>query len=87
MVLDIKLDRRLDLRDGKAVGYPGALGFELEDGIYLLAPITWLGWLQPFFVAAGRGAAAYSIWTLTRVLSAGRDGTERGMGGFGRRKT
>lgn len=46
-----------------AVGYPGFAGFELEDGIYLLVPVTWLGYLMPFFVAAGIGAALYGIWT------------------------
>lgn len=48
---------------GEAVGYPGFAGFELEDGIYLLAPVTCLGWLYPFFIAAGIGAAVYSLWT------------------------
>jgi len=46
-----------------AVGYPGWAGFELEDGIYLLAPVTWLGWLYPFFVLAGLGAAIYCLWS------------------------
>jgi archaetidylinositol phosphate synthase len=46
-----------------AVGYPAMAGFELEDGIYLIAPITWLGFLQYFFVAAGIGAAIYCLWT------------------------
>ncbi len=53
-----------------SVGYPGFAGFELEDGIYLLAPITWFGYLTPFFAAAGIGAAVYtlwSLWTLTRL--------------------
>ena len=48
---------------GEAVGYPGLAGFELEDGIYLIAPITWLGGLGPFFVAAGIGASVYCAWT------------------------
>lgn len=30
---------------GDSVGYPGYAGFELEDGIYLLWPVTWLGFL------------------------------------------
>ena len=51
---------------GDAAGYPGFAGFELEDGIYLLAPITWLGYLYPFFLAAGTGAAIYSLWTLVQ---------------------
>lgn len=49
---------------GDSVGYPALGGFELEDGMYLLAPITWLGWLLPFFVAAGIGAAIYCLWTV-----------------------
>ncbi len=52
------------------VGYPGWAGFELEDGIYLLAPVTWLGWLEPFLVAAGIGATVYLLWTLGRVSRA-----------------
>jgi len=70
MGLNLDLDRQLGLGEGEAVGYPGWGGFELEDGIYLLAPVTWLGWLEPFFVAAGIGATAYLLWTLSRVLRA-----------------
>ena len=69
LFLNLDLDKRQALKDGDAVGYPGFAGFELEDGIYLLAPITWLGWLMPFFVAAGIGAAIYCLWTLTRVVA------------------
>ncbi len=68
--LNLDLDRQLGLGEGEAVGYPGWAGFELEDGIYLLAPVTWFGWLERFFVAAGIGAAAYLLWTLGRVLRA-----------------
>ncbi len=72
MGLNLDLDRQLGLGDGEAVGYPGWAGFELEDGIYLLAPVTWLGWLEPFFVAAGIGATVYLLWTLGRMLRARR---------------
>ena len=68
LTMGLNLDRQLGLGDGEAVGYPGWAGFELEDGIYLLAPVTWLGWLEPFFAAAGTAAAAYLLWTLGRVL-------------------
>lgn len=51
-----------------AVGYPGFAGFELEDGIYILGPITWAGWLLPFFVAAGIGASIYCLWTIFTQL-------------------
>ena len=70
MGLNLDLDRQLGLGESETVGYPGWAGFELEDGIYLLAPVTWLGWLEPFFVAAGIGAAVYLLWTLGRVLRA-----------------
>ena len=63
MFLNLDLDRAMELSDGDAVGYPGMAGFELEDGIYLIAPITWLGWLEPFFILCGLGATIYCLWT------------------------
>ncbi|MCP5373223.1 MAG: CDP-alcohol phosphatidyltransferase family protein [Hyphomicrobiales bacterium] len=68
MFLNLGIDKAQDLAEGDAVGYPGFAGFELEDGIYLIAPITWLGWLMPFFVAAGVGAAVYTLWSLWSLL-------------------
>ena len=53
---------------GAAVGYPGFAGFELEDGIYLLWPVTWLGFLYPFFFAAGFGATVYCLYTCVTLL-------------------
>lgn len=53
---------------GDAVGYPGFAGFELEDGIYLIWPVTWLGFLYPFFIAAGIGATVYFLWTCVTLL-------------------
>ncbi len=71
MFLNLAIDRerrRLALDGGKdAVGYPRVGGFEMEDGIYLFAPLTWLGFLEPFFVAAGLGAMVYGVWTLTTL--------------------
>ena len=67
-VLNLDLDRQTGLADGESVGYPGVAGFELEDGIYLIAPITWLGWLTPFFVACGVGATAYCARTALVLL-------------------
>jgi len=71
MFTNLGLDKHLELdeEDGHdAVGYPGFAGFELEDGIYLIAPITWAGYLMPFFVAAGIGAAIYCLWTCWTLL-------------------
>ena len=57
-------ERSDDLDAGEAIGYPGFAGFELEDGIYLIAPVTWLGFLMPFFIASGIGAIIYCLWTI-----------------------
>ncbi len=53
---------------GEAPGYPGAGGFELEDGIYLIAPVTWLGGLGPFFALACLGTAIFCACTVVRYL-------------------
>jgi len=71
MFTNLSIDKQLDLDDDSehdAVGYPGYAGFELEDGIYLIAPITWAGYLQPFFVLAGVGAGVYCLWTCWTLL-------------------
>ena len=69
MFLNLGIDKQqVGETEGDAVGYPAVAGFELEDGIYLLAPITWLGFLTPFFVAAGIGATVYCLWTLAVLL-------------------
>ncbi|MCH9675728.1 MAG: CDP-alcohol phosphatidyltransferase family protein [Gammaproteobacteria bacterium] len=68
LVLNMDLDRVSELEAGDAIGYPVLGGFELEDGIYLLAPITWCGLLPAFFVAAGIGACIYCAWTAVRLI-------------------
>lgn len=68
MFLNLGLDRRMEFAEGDRVGYPSFGGFELEDGIYLIAPITWLGWMPQFFVAVGMGAAVYCVWTFSRLV-------------------
>lgn len=71
MFVNLDIDRVNDAGTADspdAVGYPGFAGFELEDGIYLIAPITWAGWLMPFFVAASIGAGVYCLWSLTKLL-------------------
>ena len=51
MFTNLSLDKNLQTEDEKdAVGYPSFGGFELEDGIYLIAPITWFGYLMPFLI-------------------------------------
>ncbi len=68
LFLNMSLDRLHGLKaEEEAVGYPQFAGFELEDGIYLIGPITWLGWMMPFFIACTLGALIYGFWTFNQV--------------------
>lgn len=49
-------------RGRDAVAQPTVGGFEIEDVLYLIAPLTWFGGLEPFLVAAGIGAPLYAMW-------------------------
>ncbi len=42
-------------------------GFAIEDLLYLVGPVAWLGWLVPLVVASGIGAPLYLLLSL--VLS------------------
>jgi phosphatidylglycerophosphate synthase len=68
MFLNLRIDKQSQFEEGEAIGYPGFAGFELEDGIYLIGPITWAGYLTPFFVLSTAGAVVYTLWTLSVVL-------------------
>jgi phosphatidylglycerophosphate synthase len=46
-----------------AMDQPSGGGFDLNDVLYLVAPLTWLGVLDPFLVAAGIGAPIFAVWT------------------------
>jgi archaetidylinositol phosphate synthase len=66
------LRMQLERRAGKAASrQPSLLGFELEDVMYLVGPITWLGLLQPFLIVAGIGAPVFGLivlWQCRRAL-------------------
>jgi len=49
-------------RGRDAVAQPALAGFELEDVLYLIAPLTWFGGLEPFLAAAGIGTPLYAVW-------------------------
>ncbi len=51
-----------------AVEHPHIGGFEIEDFIYLIGPITWIGGLSYFFLAYGLGTLGYLGWTLVEVI-------------------
>jgi phosphatidylglycerophosphate synthase len=50
-----------------ALRQPSAGPFELEDILYAIGPLTWLGWLEPFVVAAAIGAPLFALWTASRL--------------------
>lgn len=61
----ISLRTELERRFGKiATRQPNLCGFEIEDVLYLLAPIAWAGALEPFITAAALGAPLYALWVL-----------------------
>ena len=50
--------------------YSGALGFDLEELLYLMAPLAWLGWLLPIVIGAAIGGSVMMIvtgWRLWRL--------------------
>jgi len=50
---------------GQAVEHPGYAGFEIEDFIYLIGPITWCAGIVYFFIPYALGNIAYLAWTIT----------------------
>ena len=54
-----------------ALVQPAAGGFEIEDILYGIAPVTWVGWLAPFVVAASIGAPLFALW-VARGFRTGR---------------
>lgn len=56
---------RLDLeraRGKAATRQPNRLGFELEDVMYLVGPVTWAGALAPFLILAAIGTPLFALW-------------------------
>ncbi len=49
-------------RGWDAIAQPRLGAFDLDDVLYVIAPVTWLGWLAPFLVAAGIGAPLFAAW-------------------------
>lgn len=61
----------MERRQGPAaVVQPRAAGFELEDILYVIAPLTWMGGLGPFVIAAGVGAPLFALRVARQYRSA-----------------
>jgi len=50
------------LQGPDAFTQPSFAGFELEDILYAVPLLTWVGGLAPFLVAAGVGAPLFAAW-------------------------
>ncbi len=64
---------RVEGRD--AIHQSSFLGFEIEDTLYIVGPITWFGWLEPFILLSGIGTPLFLIYVLYdagRVVKARR---------------
>lgn len=66
-------------RRGREVAFrqPAAGGFEIEDVLYLVAPVTWAGGLARFLVAAGIGAPLFASLTVAQLLRVRREDAGR----------
>ncbi len=51
-----------------AVDQPNAAGFEMEDVMYLVAPVTWLGLVDWFLLAAAIGAPLFLLSQIGNYL-------------------
>ncbi len=55
----------IEVREGtEAVKQGNIAGFEPEDTLYMVGPVTWLGYGIPFLVAAGIGAPLFLFWVV-----------------------
>ncbi|MGE0736233.1 MAG: CDP-alcohol phosphatidyltransferase family protein [Alphaproteobacteria bacterium] len=51
-----------------AIRQPSFAGFEIEDILYVVGPITWLGLLGEFILAAAIGAPLFLTWVVIDAL-------------------
>lgn len=78
--LIVTLRMTMDRRFGAgSIEHPAKGGFELEDFIYLIGPITWAGGLLYFFILYGLGNLGYLAWTIYEF----RRNLARAKGGSG----
>ena len=60
----------------KQAGLPRFAGFDVEDVLYLVGPIVWIGGLVPLLLAAALGAPLFGLWAFWRYRNvlAGKTG-------------
>ena len=69
----------VEIQQGKdSIRQSNIIGFEAEDTLYLVGPITWFGLLLPFVLTASIGAPLFLLWTIWRFFGARRAGKAGG---------
>lgn len=62
-----------EMRQGReSVRQTARFGFEIEDTLYLVAPIAWVGILDYFIVAASIGAPVFLAWVVREAVRRSR---------------
>ncbi len=65
LILSVRLG--MEIKHGKeSIRQRNFAGFQAEDVLYVVGPVTWLGGMMPFLVAAGVGAPLFLIWVIWR---------------------
>jgi archaetidylinositol phosphate synthase len=69
VLLAILFSEWVELRSPPGIrAYEGKWGFDLDDALYLMAPLAWLGWLDPVLLGAAIFAPVIAAVTGVRLL-------------------
>ena len=49
-------------------GFPSYAGFSIDDGMYMIGPICWMGYLYPFFIICLVGAVVFTLVRFSVLL-------------------
>ena len=74
ILLNMGLRMKMDRDYGSdTVAYPRLGAIDLEDTVYLLGPIVWLGALETFFLLGCAGTLCFAVWTIATFIGRRRD--------------
>jgi archaetidylinositol phosphate synthase len=73
------------LQGGGAKVYPGRWGFDVDDGLYLIAPLIWFGLMSFVVVGAAVATTVLAVWVVARFyrLKHREASAESGFGSAG----
>lgn len=71
LIMRMKMEQQYG---NKAVAHPSFAGFEIEDGIYLIGPLTWFAGIHFFFIPYALGTLGYFAWTIFEYRQWNKDG-------------